>query len=150
GVPPGHLEGLPECLPATWRASRSASRPPGGPPGVLGRFLQGLPGWQSGSCEAPFRLSSCSMTPILRSNDPDLRDLAQGRPALANADAGGPSGLRLVKWLGAGGMSAVFLAERDPGVASPHLSDITPMLVAVKIVKPETEHGLAQRGMSST
>ncbi|MDC0683850.1 protein kinase domain-containing protein [Sorangium atrum] len=46
-------------------------------------------------------------------------------------------------------MSAVFLAERDPTVASSLLSDIAPTLLAVKIVKPETEHGLAQLGMSS-
>ncbi|WP_437674778.1 serine/threonine-protein kinase [Sorangium sp. So ce131] len=89
------------------------------------------------------------MTLVLRSSDPDLRDLAQGRPALADARTGVPSGLRLVRWIGAGGMSAVFLAERDPTVASSHLSDIAPMLLAVKIVKPETAHGLARLGMSS-
>ncbi|WP_437754939.1 serine/threonine-protein kinase [Sorangium sp. So ce1389] len=89
------------------------------------------------------------MTLVLRSSAPDLRDLAQDRPALADARTGAPSGLRLVRWIGAGGMSAVFLAERDPTIASGHLSDIAPTLLAVKIVKPETEHGLAQLGMSS-
>ncbi|WP_437626952.1 protein kinase domain-containing protein [Sorangium sp. So ce1151] len=90
------------------------------------------------------------MTLVLRSSDPDLRDLARDRPALVDASTGAPSGLRLVRWIGAGGMSAVFLAERDPAVTSRHLSDIAPTLLAVKIVKPETEHGLARLGMRST
>ncbi|WP_437954164.1 hypothetical protein WME98_37350 [Sorangium sp. So ce296] len=40
------------------------------------------------------------MTLVLRSGDPDLRDLARDRPALTDAPTGAPSGLRLVRWIG--------------------------------------------------
>ncbi|WP_437811697.1 hypothetical protein [Sorangium sp. So ce1078] len=47
------------------------------------------------------------MALALRSSAPDLRDLAQDWPALADARTGAPSRLRLVRWIGAGGMWAV-------------------------------------------
>ncbi|WP_437966861.1 hypothetical protein WMF04_46075 [Sorangium sp. So ce260] len=47
------------------------------------------------------------MALALRSSAPDLRDVAQGWPALADASTGAPSGLRLVRWVGASGMWAV-------------------------------------------
>ena len=61
----------------------------------------------------------------LRSNDEQLRDLAEGEPVLVDAATRQPSGIRLLRWLGSGGMSAVFLAERDPAVRSSLLSPIT-------------------------
>ncbi|WP_437561387.1 hypothetical protein [Sorangium sp. So ce542] len=47
------------------------------------------------------------MTLALRSSDPDLRDLAQDRPALIDAPTGAPSGLRLVRGIGSPGLVAV-------------------------------------------
>lgn len=85
----------------------------------------------------------------LRSNDEQLRDLAEGEPVLVDAATRQPSGIRLLRWLGSGGMSAVFLAERDPAVRSSLLSPITPRRVAVKIVKPSTEHELCRLNLRS-
>ena len=79
----------------------------------------------------------------LRSNDESLRDLAEGAPRLVDAETGRPAGVRLTRWLGAGGMSAVFLAERDEA-PSDDLSEIAPARLAIKLLKPATVHRLAQ------
>ena len=84
------------------------------------------------------------MTPVLRSNDDHLRDLAEGGPLVLDADTGRPTGIRLVRWLGAGGMSAVLLAERDPASPGEQLSEIAPARLALKVLKPATEHRLGQ------
>ncbi|MDI1480980.1 protein kinase [Polyangium sp. y55x31] len=89
------------------------------------------------------------MIDVLRCTDLELTDLADDKPALVDPETGEPSGLSLVQWLGSGGMSAVFLAERDADTPAPGLSDLTPSRVAVKLVKPGTEQGLAQMGMTS-
>lgn len=89
------------------------------------------------------------MIPVLRSTDIELTDLADAAPELVSAETGEPEGLRLVKWLGSGGMSAVFLAERIESEPCPRLSELAPSRLAVKLVKPGTEHGLVQMGMSS-
>src|SRR5262245_45786181 len=89
------------------------------------------------------------MGEVLTSLDEELRDLAAGAPLLVDAATGLPLGVRLSRWLGAGGMSAVFLAERDPSARSELLSELAPQRMAVKIVKPYTEQRLAQMNLSS-
>lgn len=84
------------------------------------------------------------MSPPLRSNDDNLRDLADGSPLLMTPDTRRPTGIRLVRWLGAGGMSAVLLAERDPAGPAELLSELTPARFALKVLKPATEHRLVQ------
>src|SRR5688572_15182577 len=75
---------------------------------------------------------------MLTSSDPDLRDLARDRPLLLEAKSGRPTGLRLLSFLGCGGMSTVFLAERDSSVAYADLAPTTPARVAVKFLQPST------------
>jgi serine/threonine protein kinase len=89
------------------------------------------------------------MAADLRSNDDNLRDLSDGQPLVVDAATGQATGIRLTRWLGAGGMSAVFMAERDPAVRCPLLSPITPRRLAVKIVKPSTEYELERLNLRS-
>jgi len=74
----------------------------------------------------------------LRSADPELRDLARETPALIEAKANRPTGLRLLTCVGGGGMSTVFLAELDPATRSVDLSPTTPRRLAVKFLQPST------------
>src|SRR3954466_14685536 len=85
----------------------------------------------------------------LVTGDEELRDLAARAPSLVDAGTGRPVGVRLVRWLGAGGMSAVFLGERDPAARGDLLSELAPQRMAVKIVKPGTEQRLAQINLRS-
>ena len=89
------------------------------------------------------------MIPVLVSTDLELTDLAEATPELINAETGESEGLKLCQWLGSGGMSAVFLAERIEGAECPRLSALAPSKIAIKLVKPSTEHGLTQMGISS-
>src|SRR5262249_13359094 len=77
----------------------------------------------------------------LRTTDAELRDLAQGFPAVIDAMSGRATGIRLLKCIGAGGMSTVFLAEVDPTTRSEVLSALTPRRIAVKFLQltPEDE-----------
>lgn len=75
----------------------------------------------------------------LRTTDIELRDLAQGCPSLVDAISGRPTGARLIKCIGAGGMSTVFLAEIDAAARSEALSGLTPRKVAVKFLQIATQ-----------
>jgi len=79
------------------------------------------------------------MHAALRALDPELRDLARTSPPLVDASFG-PTGLTLVKWLGSGGMAAVFLAELDPSARSDALSPLAPRRLAIKFLKPTMLH----------
>src|SRR5690242_9239493 len=83
----------------------------------------------------------------LRAQDVDLRDLARGEPALPDA-LGRPTGIRLVKWLGAGGMSAVFEARAE-GAGDAGLSPLVPGRLAVKLLKPVTVHKAQRLGLAA-
>ncbi|MEJ7733902.1 MAG: hypothetical protein WKG00_32500 [Polyangiaceae bacterium] len=78
------------------------------------------------------------MGTILRTNHPDLRDLARNSPPLVEAGADRFTGARLVSCLGTGGMSTVFLAQLDPGLRSDDLSPLTPRRFAVKFMQLST------------
>ncbi|MRG96676.1 protein kinase domain-containing protein [Polyangium spumosum] len=84
--------------------------------------------------------------PLLRSQDVELRDLARGAPPLSDA-WGSPTGARLARLLGVGGMSSVFLAEVDTARRSSALSPICPPRIAVKIMKPAMVSDLMQEGI---
>jgi eukaryotic-like serine/threonine-protein kinase len=85
---------------------------------------------------------------ILRSHDPDLRDLAQGEPALTDV-VGRYTGAHLMRLLGVGGMSTVFLADIGRARFSTALNDVCPGRIAVKIMKPSMVTDLAQEGISA-
>lgn len=85
----------------------------------------------------------------LHSSDEQLRDLADSQPVLVDAETRKPTGIRLLRWLGAGGMSAVFIAERDTAYSSTLLSPLTPRRIALKIVKPSTDHELSRLNLRS-
>jgi eukaryotic-like serine/threonine-protein kinase len=87
------------------------------------------------------------MTPLF-SKDPELRDLCLGEPELHDSSRGVGTGARLIRSLGVGGMSSVFLARIDPHRrvdASPRY----PERMAVKIVKPAVAADLAQEGIDA-
>jgi hypothetical protein len=77
------------------------------------------------------------VSPPLRTDDPDLRDLAHGAPELVGI-SGRSTGITLRARLGAGGMSTVFSATLDPTRRSPELSPETPETLAIKVLKPAT------------
>jgi eukaryotic-like serine/threonine-protein kinase len=80
------------------------------------------------------------MEDILRSADLELRDLAEGRAQqLIEASSDRTTGIKLVKWLGGGGMAAIFLAELDATPRSKALSPLTPPRLAIKILKPSMQ-----------
>ena len=93
--------------------------------------------------------------PPLPCKDPDLRDLATGEPELVDSRRGTRTGRRLIRSLGVGGMSSVFLARID----SPRRGDVEssadlaaaryPDRMAVKIVKPAVVDDLAQEGIDA-
>ena len=81
----------------------------------------------------------------LRSTDVELRDLAKSPQDLP--DRGTPTGARLVRLLGVGGMSTVFAAEVTPTrLKTPPLSPLCPSRIAVKFLKPSVIHELEQEG----
>jgi serine/threonine protein kinase len=82
----------------------------------------------------------------LRANDEDLRDLAEGCPALRDAQ-GRPTGLTLRRCLGVGGMSVVFLADADPAHFPERPPGGRPSQLAVKITRPATARHLVGLGL---
>jgi hypothetical protein len=94
--------------------------------GVLGR--------RPGDADADEEL----MGTILRTNEPELRDLARNSPPLVEAGADRFTGARLVSCVGTGGMSTVFLAQLDPRLRSDDLSPLTPTRFAVKFMQLAT------------
>jgi serine/threonine protein kinase len=79
---------------------------------------------------------------VLQASDDELSDLAQGGPRLVEASSGQFTGISLVRWLGAGGMSAVFLADLDLARRSADLSPLSPRRLALKLTKISTERQL--------
>jgi len=63
----------------------------------------------------------------------ELEDLAKGCPLLVDASNATTSGVRLMRFLGGGGMSAVFLAELEGGARSRELSPATPKRIAIQV-----------------
>jgi hypothetical protein len=86
--------------------------------------------------------------PPLPSLDPELRDLAAGEPEILDSRAGERTGVRLIRSLGVGGMSSVFLARLDPSRRRHPGAEGArfPERMAVKIVKPSVVDDLAQEG----
>lgn len=84
---------------------------------------------------------------ILRASSSDLRDLAQGAPALVESTSGVPTGATLLRYIGAGGMSAVFLAEIDASKRSHDLSPLAPKRIAIKFMQADTEKELVKYNM---
>lgn len=95
-----------------------------------------------------FMYTAWAMASLLRSSDPDLRDLARGAPQLIEASRGRFTGVTLLDCLGVGGMSAVFLAELDPARRSEDLAPLSPRRLVIKIMKPATVHDLEMAGMA--
>ena len=85
---------------------------------------------------------------MLRTNDDELRDLTQEAPALIDAETGEDTGIRLVRWLGAGGMAAVLLGELDPKARWSQLSPLSPPRLAVKFTRPSTDGQLRRMNLS--
>ena len=84
---------------------------------------------------------------MLRTSSSDLRDMAQSGPELVEAMHGVATGAKLVRYLGAGGMSSVFLAELDPSRRSQDLSKKSPARIAVKFMQGDTEKELVKFNM---
>ena len=87
------------------------------------------------------------MGPPLRSTDDELRDLAQGSPPLVDATSGEATGARLIRCIGAGGMSTVFLAELDIAAASSRISKLAPSRIAVKFLQPTTQQEFRRQNL---
>jgi serine/threonine protein kinase len=89
------------------------------------------------------------MGPPLRSTDDELRDLAQGSPPLVDAASGEATGARLIRCIGAGGMSTVFLAELDPDprARSARISALAPARIAVKFLQPTTQQEFRRQNL---
>ncbi len=79
------------------------------------------------------------MAASLRTTDVELRDLAQGSPMLVEAVSGRATGARLIKCIGVGGMSTVFLAELDPQQRGDDLSPLSPRKIALKFLQISTQ-----------
>lgn len=82
---------------------------------------------------------------MLSADDEALSGLERNTPLLLEDATGAPTGLRIVRRLGRGGMSTVFLAEREG--ASSGLSAATPSRVALKIVQATMLRQLARLGV---
>ena len=87
--------------------------------------------------------------PPLRIRDFELRDLAVGTPELVDV-SGRSTGVTLLRWLGSGGMSTVFVAELDRARRSADLSPETPEKLVVKFVKPAMEHQAERLGIDNS
>lgn len=83
----------------------------------------------------------------LRSKDEDLRDVVVGRPLLVDS-SGEPTGIRLARWIGSGGMSTVLLGELDPALRGPRISPLAPRLLAIKLQRLSTERQLERINLS--
>ncbi|MCS6899442.1 MAG: serine/threonine-protein kinase, partial [Myxococcales bacterium] len=83
------------------------------------------------------------MSELLRANDDDLRDLSDGHPELVAEGSQRPARLTLMRCLGVGGMSTVFLAEVN-SLSLPNVDH--PSQLAIKITRPSTARQLASMG----
>jgi eukaryotic-like serine/threonine-protein kinase len=83
------------------------------------------------------------MTALRTTND-QLSDLARGAPALFEAVHGRATGVTLTRFLGAGGMATVFLAELDQASRSDDLSPLSPHRLAIKFMQVSTERELSK------
>lgn len=81
---------------------------------------------------------------MLRASNEKLTDLARTQPALHDADTGEDTGICLTRFLGAGGMASVFIAELDPARRSDRLHPSTPHRFAVKLMQASTVRELAK------
>ena len=68
-------------------------------------------------------------------------------PPLFEATQGAFTGMTLVRFVGEGGMSTVFLAELDPAKRSSDLHPLAPRRIAVKFMKGDTESALLRFNM---
>jgi eukaryotic-like serine/threonine-protein kinase len=82
--------------------------------------------------------------------DPELRDLASGEPELVEALSGRPTGIRLLRCLGAGGMSTVFLGQLDRARRSLDISELAPRRLAVKILQVGTYDHYVRKNQDPT
>ena len=89
------------------------------------------------------------MSESLRASSSDLRDLAQNGPALLDISHGAPrpTGVTLERYLGAGGMSTVFLANLDLAKRSEDLRKDAPKRLAIKFMQGDTESQLLHFNM---
>jgi serine/threonine protein kinase len=81
--------------------------------------------------------------------DPDLRDLAAEEPELHDIGQSTGTGIRLIRFLGAGGMSSVFMAEVDPERRARGATPGHPGRIAIKIVKPSSVDALREEGLNA-
>ena len=81
---------------------------------------------------------------VLTTNHDELRDIVTEQPELVDATSGERTGIRLMRWLGAGGMATVFEAERDVARRPSILSPLAPARLAIKINRLSTERQLAR------
>jgi eukaryotic-like serine/threonine-protein kinase len=82
--------------------------------------------------------------------DPELRDLANGEPDLVESLSGRPTGIRLLRCLGAGGMSTVFLGELTRAKRSVDISELAPRLVAIKFLQVGTYEHYVRKNQDPT
>jgi serine/threonine protein kinase len=83
---------------------------------------------------------------VLIADDPELHDLARRRSAVLD-DAGTDTGIRLERWLGAGGMGVVFEARLEGGSRYPGLSPDAPARLALKVLRPAVQREAAQKNL---
>jgi serine/threonine protein kinase len=88
------------------------------------------------------------MTPLC-CKDSDLRDLVADAPELHDIAKGAGTGIHLIRFLGAGGMSSVFMAEVNPERRAGSTLLGYPGRVAIKIVKPSSVVALSQEGINA-
>jgi hypothetical protein len=69
---------------------------------------------------------------------------------LLDANSGQPTGASLVRYIGAGGMAAVFLAEVDTSKPLLRLRPDAPARIAVKFMLPEAERQFARNNIDPT
>jgi hypothetical protein len=79
---------------------------------------------------------------MLTSASDDLLDLAKMAPELTMSGSGTRTGVKLVKLLGVGGMSTVFLAELSLSQRSSYLAPDTPVRLAIKMTQPSAMDAL--------
>lgn len=83
---------------------------------------------------------------MLYSDRDDLRDLALSRPVCLK-DAEGGAGIRLERWLGAGGMGAVFEAHVLSRRSISGISSDVPSRLALKVMRPDLQLEAVANGL---
>ena len=79
---------------------------------------------------------------MLSASNDELLDLATTGAELFISGSNAPTGVRLVKLLGAGGMSTVFLAELDRSRKTSDLAQDAPERLAIKMTQPQAMQAL--------